>query len=49
MPRYTVSVYLHQVIEANSEFEAKLKALEMLEKDGIRSDEIFEEGEEEGR
>ena len=48
MPKYTVSVYLHQVIEASSEFDAEFKALEMLEKEGIRVEEIFEEGEEEG-
>jgi hypothetical protein len=48
MRKWNVYVYLNETIEADDQFEAEQKGLEMIGSDGIRAEEIFEEGEEEG-
>ena len=48
MAKCNVYAYLNEIIEADDQFEAEQEGLRRIERDGVRADEIFEEGEEEG-
>jgi hypothetical protein len=41
MRKWNVYVYLNETIEADDQFEAEQKGLEMIGSDGIRAEEIF--------
>ena len=48
MAKWNVYAHLNEVVEADNEFEAEQKGLEILERHGIRAEEIIEEDEAEG-
>ena len=48
MSKWNVFAYLNEIVEADDQGEAEQKGQEIFERYGIRVEEIFEEGEEEG-
>lgn len=45
MSKWKVYAYLSEEVEADNEFEAEQEALRLLERDGIRAEEVCEEDE----